>query len=61
MASYSQEKKNVLLVLKSVLWYVDAAQPTRQVNGDRRWAEERGRLAVELKVLRALAPGPYVP
>lgn len=40
---------------------LDAAQPTSQVNGDRRGAEERGRFSVKLKVLMALAPGPNVP
>lgn len=34
---------------------------TGQVNGDRGCVEERERFVVELKVLIALAPGPYVP
>lgn len=37
------------------------AKPTSQVNGDRKWAEERGRFAIQLEVLIALAPGPEVP
>lgn len=48
-------KVRTRLAIKSGSWYVDAAQPTSQVNADRRWAEERGRLAVELEVLMALA------
>lgn len=39
----------------------DAAQPTSQVNADRRWAEEMGRFAVELEVLMALARCPNPP
>lgn len=34
------------------------AKPTSQVNGDRKWAEERGRFAIELEVLITMAQGP---
>lgn len=61
MARHSQEMKTRLSYNKNSTIHehgtLMVAKPTSQVNGDRKWAEERGRFAIELEVLITLAPG----